>query len=1022
MSQPTPHTRSSIDLGSPRNGTQTASGTDKRPIRAHPPRLQHSPSLPNIWFPRLHRDASPAPLNDIPHSIPKRSATPPPRISNASTEAMDITKKGKSGSKNMSPDVLAVSLSPLKKHDQKSGRRRRSDRSHPLLTPPLTPSSSIRTTASTESAQSREGNHTDELDPPVDDKLDQESTRFLQAWIFSYFPVIGNVSRTVTSETLKSAVIGSLTAKRLNSVHESRMGMLAVPGENSKSASSHEESIKGVFVRCQRTYGFVILAFFDVRHARAANSLLSAPFAGPLADCVGSDSPEGRDWFTCRFITAEELVETIGDSPFLATTDGGFFLLVEGRNMRVDDSAKELHVLDENFTEEASSKKTDTEDTNGGRSPNLGMLKTLLKSFGTLQSFALVEAGTGNEGGGKQFRIEYHDARDAASAYAALDGQVLFGMKLKVSGRAPSIQLSRKNIVPFPISSVVGPVNEDDVLYIGPPGHHSRTRERFLAIDPASRTRPQSISASQETLSTPTPHAPETPPLAVAPSPTVFYSSPPPSDGICATPTYDNCGRPFFFDPTLHSNNTEHIPRPMEGDNNRSGYGLGNPRPYSWENDIAPVHDIQCASPYPNCEYCPSRGPSPTAFYRPPYFTQPSAIYFPSHRLPRLPSDLIYPPGPGTYGYSYDGPHASPVIPSVPWSIESAMIAAGAPCLPCGTAPNLGPAQNGEWHPEAPSTPDSLHYPFYARQSQAPQIRTPYYPATNPQVIQEHVVDSPRYLHDTPQRVPSPTRTHHPTSKVNIGRGSIGATERNQLNLAHIESGQDTRTTVMIKNIPNKMSDKDLIAYIGKVCPRRIDFLYLRMDFRNGCNVGYAFVNFITVQDLLCFARKKLGEKWNMFSSEKVLQMSYANYQGKEASVEKFRNSGTMDEQEAWRPKIFYSEPGPMQGLPEPFPEPTHLKRKEQSLRNRGELYVGVGAGGSSQSPGHNSSPQLFPHQDESHVSQSRRRERQHECGDTIEGANYSSTAGGREKQRGSFNVDATYSTMSTRRLGSRAR
>lgn len=29
-----------------------------------------------------------------------------------------------------------------------------------------------------------------------------------------------------------------------------------------------------------------------------------------------------------------------------------------------------------------------------------------------------------------------------------------------------------------------------------------------------------------------------------------------------------------------------------------------------------------------------------------------------------------------------------------------------------------------------------------------------------------------------------------------------------------------------------------------------------------GCNVGYAFVNFIHVQDLLTFAKKKLGEKW----------------------------------------------------------------------------------------------------------------------------------------------------------------
>ncbi|KAF9237527.1 RNA recognition motif 2-domain-containing protein [Melanogaster broomeanus] len=144
----------------------------------------------------------------------------------------------------------------------------------------------------------------------------------------------------------------------------------------------------------------------------------------------------------------------------------------------------------------------------------------------------------------------------------------------------------------------------------------------------------------------------------------------------------------------------------------------------------------------------------------------------------------------------------------------------------------------------------------------------------------------------------------------------------------------------MIKNIPNKMTDKELIAYINNICPRRIDFLYLRMDFQNGCNVGYAFVNFINVEDLLRFAKMALGEKWNMYSSEKVLQMSYANYQGKEALVEKFKNSCIMDEREEWRPKIFYSEPGPKQGLPEEFPKPTHMRRKERSSYNRGALFV----------------------------------------------------------------------------------
>ncbi|THH29630.1 hypothetical protein EUX98_g4565 [Antrodiella citrinella] len=201
----------------------------------------------------------------------------------------------------------------------------------------------------------------------------------------------------------------------------------------------------------------------------------------------------------------------------------------------------------------------------------------------------------------------------------------------------------------------------------------------------------------------------------------------------------------------------------------------------------------------------------------------------------------------------------------------------------------------------------------------------------------------------TPHRSSYAPRTPvSPTSPIDAFTASFASlntsapgdtAQKNQLDLAAIEKGIDTRTTVMVKNIPNKMTDKDLLDFISKVCPRRIDFLYLRMDFQNGCNVGYAFVNFITVQDLLHFASTQLGVKWNMYSSEKYLQLSYANYQGKEALVEKFKNSCIMDEREAWRPKIFYSS-GPNEGMPEPFPSPTHLRRKERSAHNRGALFV----------------------------------------------------------------------------------
>jgi len=149
-----------------------------------------------------------------------------------------------------------------------------------------------------------------------------------------------------------------------------------------------------------------------------------------------------------------------------------------------------------------------------------------------------------------------------------------------------------------------------------------------------------------------------------------------------------------------------------------------------------------------------------------------------------------------------------------------------------------------------------------------------------------------------------------------------------------IEKGLDTRTTVMLKNVPNKMSAADLLSFIDNVCPRSLDFLYLRIDFTNHCNVGYAFVNFIEAVDLLRFCRACLGKKWNLFQSEKVLQMSYANYQGKAALVDKFRNSAVLNERPEWRPQLFHSD-GPERGLPHTFPPPNSALRHERSTQTK---------------------------------------------------------------------------------------
>ena len=56
----------------------------------------------------------------------------------------------------------------------------------------------------------------------------------------------------------------------------------------------------------------------------------------------------------------------------------------------------------------------------------------------------------------------------------------------------------------------------------------------------------------------------------------------------------------------------------------------------------------------------------------------------------------------------------------------------------------------------------------------------------------------------------------------------------------------------------------------------------------------------------------------NRFHSDKICDISYANIQGKESLIEKFRNSCVMDEDPTYRPKIFHSS-GPLKGQEQEF-------------------------------------------------------------------------------------------------------
>ncbi|ORY86864.1 RNA recognition motif 2-domain-containing protein, partial [Protomyces lactucae-debilis] len=152
----------------------------------------------------------------------------------------------------------------------------------------------------------------------------------------------------------------------------------------------------------------------------------------------------------------------------------------------------------------------------------------------------------------------------------------------------------------------------------------------------------------------------------------------------------------------------------------------------------------------------------------------------------------------------------------------------------------------------------------------------------------------------------------------------------NKVTAERIEAGTDARTTIMIKNIPNKFTQAMLKDWIDETSADCYDFLYLRIDFQNKCNVGYAFVNFVEPRDIVTFSQRRVGASWNVFSSEKRCDISYANIQGRDKLIEKFRNSSVMDQDPAFRPKLFHTI-GSLKGQEEAFPACNDPKKKARS-------------------------------------------------------------------------------------------
>ncbi|KAK1307823.1 Protein terminal ear1 [Acorus calamus] len=131
-------------------------------------------------------------------------------------------------------------------------------------------------------------------------------------------------------------------------------------------------------------------------------------------------------------------------------------------------------------------------------------------------------------------------------------------------------------------------------------------------------------------------------------------------------------------------------------------------------------------------------------------------------------------------------------------------------------------------------------------------------------------------------------------------------------------------TSLMIKNIPNRYTRAMLLEWLDEHCrdendkatqfsalsglpltTSQYDFVYLPIDFKNKCNLGYAFVNFTSDVGARRLHQSMNGLKWKHFESKKVCCITCARIQGKAGFEKNFMGSYFQCDSDGYLPVSF---------------------------------------------------------------------------------------------------------------------
>ena len=110
------------------------------------------------------------------------------------------------------------------------------------------------------------------------------------------------------------------------------------------------------------------------------------------------------------------------------------------------------------------------------------------------------------------------------------------------------------------------------------------------------------------------------------------------------------------------------------------------------------------------------------------------------------------------------------------------------------------------------------------------------------------------------------------------------------VNIQKILSLEDKRTTMMIKNIPNKFTRELLLSTIDQNFKGTYDLFILPTDGNRNKNFGYSFINFTNSYFIPYFYFMFNDKKWSSTNSKKICEITYSKVQGRANLISYYAN------------------------------------------------------------------------------------------------------------------------------------